>query len=31
VDVSGLMRSADLRLRAAKLAGRNRIVARDRQ
>lgn len=29
VDVSGLMRSADLRLRAAKLAGRNRVVARD--
>lgn len=31
VDVSGLMRSADLRLRAAKLGGRNRIVARDSQ
>ncbi len=29
VDVSGLMRSADLRLRAAKLAGRNRVIARD--
>lgn len=29
VDVSGLMRSADLRLRAAKQAGRNRVVARD--
>ena len=31
VDVSGLMRSADLRLRAAKLAGRNRVIARDSQ
>lgn len=31
VDVSGLMRSADLRLRSAKLGGRNRIVARDCQ
>jgi diguanylate cyclase (GGDEF)-like protein len=31
VDVSGLMRNADLRLRAAKLAGRNRVVARDPQ
>jgi diguanylate cyclase (GGDEF)-like protein len=29
VDVSGLMRGADLRLRAAKAAGRNRVVARD--
>jgi diguanylate cyclase (GGDEF)-like protein len=29
VDVSGLMRSADLRLRAAKTGGRNRVVARD--
>jgi diguanylate cyclase (GGDEF)-like protein len=29
VDVSGLMRSADLRLRTAKLTGRNRVVARD--
>lgn len=29
VDVSGLMRSADLRLRAAKRGGRNRVVARD--
>lgn len=29
VDVSGLMRSADMRLRAAKLAGRNRVIARD--
>ena len=29
VDVSGLMRNADLRLRAAKLGGRNRVVARD--
>jgi diguanylate cyclase (GGDEF)-like protein len=29
VDVSGLMRSADLRLRSAKRAGRNRVVARD--
>lgn len=29
VDVSGLMRNADLRLRAAKRAGRNRVVARD--
>lgn len=29
VDVSGLMRSADLRLRAAKHAGRNRVIARD--
>lgn len=29
VDVSGLMRSADIRLRAAKQAGRNRVVARD--
>jgi diguanylate cyclase (GGDEF)-like protein len=29
IDVSGLMRSADLRLRAAKLGGRNRVVARD--
>ena len=29
VDVSGLMRSADLRLRAAKQAGRNRVIARD--
>lgn len=29
VDVSGLMRSADLRLRAAKRSGRNRVVARD--
>lgn len=28
-NVSGLMRTADLRLREAKLAGRNRIVARD--
>ncbi len=31
VDVSGLMRSADLRLRAAKLGGRNRVIARDPQ
>jgi diguanylate cyclase (GGDEF)-like protein len=31
VDVSGLMRNADLRLRAAKLGGRNRVVARDPQ
>lgn len=31
VAVSGLMRSADLRLRAAKLAGRNRVMARDSQ
>jgi diguanylate cyclase (GGDEF)-like protein len=29
VDVSGLMRSADLRLRGAKRSGRNRVVARD--
>ena len=29
IDVSGLMRTADLRLRAAKLGGRNRVVARD--
>jgi two-component system cell cycle response regulator len=29
VDVSGLMRAADLRLRAAKNAGRNRVIARD--
>ncbi len=29
VDVSGLMRTADLRLRAAKQSGRNRVVARD--
>ena len=29
VDVSGLMRNADLRLRAAKRTGRNRVVARD--
>jgi two-component system cell cycle response regulator len=29
VDVSGLMRNADLRLRTAKRAGRNRVVARD--
>jgi two-component system cell cycle response regulator len=29
IDVSGLMRSADLRLRMAKQAGRNRVVARD--
>lgn len=29
VDVSGLMRNADLRLRAAKRAGRNRVMARD--
>jgi diguanylate cyclase (GGDEF)-like protein len=29
LDVSGLMRAADLRLRAAKKLGRNRIVARD--
>ena len=29
VEVSGLMRSADLRLRAAKLGGRNRVVSRD--
>ena len=29
VDVSGLMRNADLRLRAAKRDGRNRVVARD--
>ncbi len=28
-NVSGLMRAADLRLRAAKLAGRNRVIARD--
>jgi diguanylate cyclase (GGDEF)-like protein len=28
-DVSGLLRCADVRLRAAKLAGRNRVVARD--
>lgn len=28
-NLSGLMRTADLRLRAAKLAGRNRVVARD--
>jgi diguanylate cyclase (GGDEF)-like protein len=29
LDVSGLMRSADLRLRLAKQSGRNRVVARD--
>jgi diguanylate cyclase (GGDEF)-like protein len=29
IEVSGLMRSADLRLRAAKQGGRNRVVARD--
>lgn len=29
VDVSGLMRNADLRLRVAKRTGRNRVVARD--
>jgi len=29
IDVSGLMRSADTRLRMAKQAGRNRVVARD--
>jgi len=29
IDVSGLMRSADLRLRMAKQGGRNRVVARD--
>ena len=29
LDVSGLMRCADLRLRSAKQAGRNRVVARD--
>jgi two-component system cell cycle response regulator len=29
VDVSGLMRNADLRLRTAKRTGRNRVVARD--
>ena len=29
LDVSGLMRAADLRLRTAKKLGRNRIVARD--
>ena len=29
VDVSGLMRNADLRLRMAKRGGRNRVVARD--
>lgn len=29
VDVSGLMRTADLRLRAAKHSGRNRVIARD--
>jgi diguanylate cyclase (GGDEF)-like protein len=29
LDVSGLMRSADLRLRTAKRTGRNRVVARD--
>lgn len=29
VDVSGLMRAADLRLRAAKHSGRNRVIARD--
>jgi diguanylate cyclase (GGDEF)-like protein len=29
IDVSGLMRTADLRLRAAKQGGRNRVVARD--
>jgi len=29
LDVSGLMRAADLRLRSAKKLGRNRIVARD--
>ena len=29
VDVSGLMRNADLRLRNAKRTGRNRVVARD--
>lgn len=29
VDVSGLMRNADLRMRAAKRSGRNRVVARD--
>jgi len=28
-NVSGLMRTADLRLRAAKLGGRNRVMARD--
>ena len=31
VDVSGLMRAADLRLRAAKQSGRNRVVALDSQ
>jgi diguanylate cyclase (GGDEF)-like protein len=29
VEVSGLMRSADLRLRVAKQSGRNRVIARD--
>jgi two-component system cell cycle response regulator len=29
VDVSGLMRAADLRLREAKRSGRNRVIARD--
>jgi two-component system cell cycle response regulator len=29
IDVSGLMRMADLRLRLAKQSGRNRVVARD--
>lgn len=29
IDVSGLMRTADLRLRHAKQSGRNRVVARD--
>jgi diguanylate cyclase (GGDEF)-like protein len=29
IDVSGLMRTADLRLRMAKQGGRNRVVARD--
>ncbi|KFN43530.1 GGDEF domain-containing protein [Arenimonas oryziterrae] len=29
IDVSGLMRMADLRLNAAKQAGRNRVMARD--
>lgn len=29
VDISGLMRNADLRLRIAKRTGRNRVIARD--
>jgi two-component system cell cycle response regulator len=29
LDISGLLRAADVRLRAAKAAGRNRVIARD--